>query len=144
MHVLGRLMTKQELLRSLRTRLLLTAAIDATPADHRRARACPGDDRRPRPLRARRSCSNCWGCIPTCEAPIGAEALHPVPLPETGLADRLEAGQCEQEFWADIQPEFLTMHEFRADLPVECITPHHRQLRRVPLEHDRPADGVDP
>ena len=35
MHLLGRLMTKQELLRSLRTRLLLTAAIDATPADHR-------------------------------------------------------------------------------------------------------------
>ena len=31
-------------------------------------------------------------------------------------------GECEQEFWADIQPEFLTMHEFRADLPVECIT----------------------
>ena len=31
MHTVGRLMTKQELLRSLRTRLLLTATIDASP-----------------------------------------------------------------------------------------------------------------
>lgn len=59
---------------------------------------------------------------PDLRAPLGAEALHPVPLPESGLADRREMGECEQEFWADIQSEFLAMHEFRADLPVECIT----------------------
>jgi hypothetical protein len=30
--------------------------------------------------------------------------------------------ECEQEFWSDVQPEFETIHELRADLPVECVT----------------------
>ena len=47
MHVVGRLMTKQELLRSLRTRLLLTAAIDAAPEITRRPVDRPGDHHRP-------------------------------------------------------------------------------------------------
>ena len=121
MHLLGRLMTKQELLRSLRTRLLLTAAIDATPQITAEPVASPVMIAGP----ARSGTSILFellGLHPDLRAPLGAEALHPVPLPEGGLADRMEMGQCEQEFWADIQPEFLAMHEFRADLPVECIT----------------------
>ena len=31
-------------------------------------------------------------------------------------------GECEQEFWADVQPEFQALHELRSDLPVECVT----------------------
>ncbi len=121
MHLLGRLMTKQELLRSLRTRLLLTAAIDATPAITAEPVASPAIIAGP----ARSGTSILFELLalhPDLRAPLGAEALHPVPLPESGLADRREMGECEQEFWADIQPEFLAMHEFRADLPVECIT----------------------
>ena len=30
--------------------------------------------------------------------------------------------EAEQELWADVQPEFASMHELRSDLPVECIT----------------------
>ena len=30
--------------------------------------------------------------------------------------------ECEQEFWADVQPEFQAVHELRSDLPVECVT----------------------
>jgi hypothetical protein len=30
--------------------------------------------------------------------------------------------ECEQEFWADVQPEFAAIHELRSDLPVECVT----------------------
>ena len=30
--------------------------------------------------------------------------------------------ECEQEFWADVQPEFQALHELRSDLPVECVT----------------------
>lgn len=30
--------------------------------------------------------------------------------------------ECEQELWADVQPEFASLHELRSDLPVECIT----------------------
>ena len=28
---------------------------------------------------------------------------------------------CEQEFWADVHPEFMTMHELASDLPCECV-----------------------
>lgn len=121
LHMLGQLMTKHELLRSLRTRLLLTAAIDAEPEITAEPVRAPLMIAGP----ARSGTSILFELLalhPDLRAPIAAEALHPVPLPEPGLADPLETGQCEQEFWADIQPEFLTMHEFRADLPVECIT----------------------
>jgi hypothetical protein len=121
MHLLGRLMTKQELLRSLRTRLLITAAIDAAPEITASPVASPvmiaGTARSGTSI-----LFELLGLHPDLRAPLGGEALHPVPLPESGLADRREMGECEQEFWADIQPEFLAMHEFRADLPVECIT----------------------
>jgi hypothetical protein len=30
--------------------------------------------------------------------------------------------ECEQEFWADVQPEFAAIHELRSNLPVECVT----------------------
>jgi hypothetical protein len=30
--------------------------------------------------------------------------------------------ECEQELWADVQPEFAAIHELRSDLPVECVT----------------------
>ncbi|WP_420621398.1 sulfotransferase family protein [Candidatus Poriferisodalis sp.] len=121
MHLVGRLMTKQELLRSLRTRMLLTAAIDAKPEITAEPVAAPVIIAGP----ARSGTSILFELLdlhPDLRAPIGAEALHPVPLPESGLADPTELGECEQEFWADIQPEFIAMHEFRADLPVECIT----------------------
>jgi hypothetical protein len=52
--------------------------------------------------------------------PIAADVLHPAsPL---GPEERLAATACEQELWADIQPEFAAIHELRSDLPVECIT----------------------
>ena len=40
-----------------------------------------------------------------------------LPLPEP-----LVLSECEQEFWADVQPEFQALHELRSDLPVECVT----------------------
>ena len=121
LHLVGQLITKQELLRSLRTRLLLTAAIDAAPEITAEPVRAPVMIAGP----ARSGTSILFELLalhPDLRAPIAAEALHPVPLPEAGLADPVAMGECEQEFWADIQPEFLTMHEFRADLPVECIT----------------------
>src|SRR5262249_28055175 len=41
--------------------------------------------------------------------------------PARDRARRLELAECEQEFWADIHPEFMTMHELRSDLPCECV-----------------------
>ena len=205
MHVVGRLMTKQELLRALRTRLLLTAVVDAAPEICDRPVAAPVIITGP----ARSGTSILFELLaldPELRAPTAAEALHPVALPEalhpvalpeaaagaraetgaeaavdaaagaraeTGAeaavdakaaGARAEAGaeaavdaaagaragagaeaavdagagaraagagalpeplvlsECEQEFWADVQPEFQALHELRSDLPVECVT----------------------
>ena len=121
MHVVGRLMTKQELLRSLRTRLLVTAAVDAAPGIAAAPVAAPVFIAGP----ARSGTSILFELLalhPDLRAPTAAEGLHPVPLPDDGAADPAVLGECEQELWADVQPEFQAMHEFRTDLPVECIT----------------------
>ena len=217
MHVVGRLMTKEELLRSLRTRLLLTAAIDAAPEIPRRPVTAPVIITGP----ARSGTSILFELLaldPDLRAPTAAEALHPVTLPEAragaagaaalpesraagvaalpesraagvaalpesravgvaalpesravgaaalaesravgaaalaesravgaaalaesravgvaalpesraagaaALPEPLVLSECEQEFWADVQPEFQALHELRSDLPVECVT----------------------
>ena len=81
MHVVGRLMTKQELLRSLRARLLLTAAIDAAPEITGRPVTAPVIITGP----ARSGTSILFELLaldPDLRAPTAAEALHPVALPE--------------------------------------------------------------
>ena len=180
MHVVGRLMTKQELLRSLQARLLLTAAIDAAPEITQRPVTAPVIITGP----ARSGTTILFELLaldPGLRAPTAAEALHPVPLPAAagaaepaaagaaepapgaaagaaepaaaGAAEPAAAGaaepaagaaapaaaapatspntplpgphvlsECEQEFWADVQPEFQALHELRSDLPVECVT----------------------
>ena len=122
MHVVGRLMTKQELLRSLRTRLLLTAAVDARPEIAEAPVVAPVIITGP----ARSGTSILFELLaldPGLRAPIAAEALHPVAQPEAdAVPDPLVLGECEQEFWADVQPEFQAVHELRSDLPVECVT----------------------
>ena len=61
---------------------------------------------------------------PPLRAPLAWEALHPLPVAEDpGLdrARRREFAECEQEFWSDMHPEFMTMHELASDLPCECV-----------------------
>ncbi len=59
---------------------------------------------------------------PSLRAPISWEAHHPLPHGEaTDVASRMAMAEAEQEFWADIQPELMTLHELRADLPCECV-----------------------
>ena len=125
MHLVGRLITKQELLRSLRARLLLTAAIDATPEITRQPVTAPVIVTGP----ARSGTTILFELLaldPDLRPPTAAEALHPVPLPEAAgnpdLPEPIVLSECEQEFWADVQPEFQAVHELRSDLPVECVT----------------------
>ena len=122
MHVVGRLLTKQELLRSLRTRLLVNRALEERPA--------MADERIEAPMivtgPARSGTSILFELLwldETLRGPLAWEALHPVPLPESAAQDlRPVASESEQELWADVQPEFAAMHELRSDLPVECVT----------------------
>jgi hypothetical protein len=59
---------------------------------------------------------------PNLRAPIAWEAHHPLPHGiATDAASAMALAEAEQELWADIQPEFMTLHELRSDLPCECI-----------------------
>ena len=83
MHVVGWLMTKQELLRSLRARLLVTAATGAAPEITETPVAAPVVITGP----ARSGTSILFELLaldPDLRGPTAAEALHPVPLPEAG------------------------------------------------------------
>jgi hypothetical protein len=122
MHVVGRLMSRQELLRALRTRWLLTREADTRPAI--------ADERVTAPVivtgPARSGTSILFELLwldPELRAPAAWEALHPLPRrpPDDG-GERLLWSECEQELWADVQPEFASIHELRSDLPVECVT----------------------
>jgi hypothetical protein len=122
MTVVGRLMTRQEILRSLRTRLLLAREWDAKPGIQTEKIVAPIVVTGP----ARSGTSILFELLwldPNLRGPIAAEVLHPLPIADFNARDpRLPISECEQEFWADVQPEFGAIHELRSDLPVECVT----------------------
>src|SRR5699024_8626488 len=121
LHVVGRLMTREELLRSLRTRFLL--------GDERRRHPEVADEVIDRPIvitgPARSGTTILFELLaldPGLRSPIATDVLHPVPQPGTTRDELVAMTEAEQELWADVQPEFAAMHELRSDLPVECIT----------------------
>jgi hypothetical protein len=120
-HVVGRLLTREELLRSVRTRFLL--------GEHRRRHPDVADEVIEAPIvvtgPARSGTTILFellGLDPAVRTPIATEVLHPVPPEGTTAAERTAMTETEQELWMDVQPEFAAMHELRSDLPVECIT----------------------
>ncbi|MGH0031615.1 MAG: sulfotransferase family protein [Myxococcota bacterium] len=120
-HVVGRLLTRQELLRSLRTRLLLHRAVERDTGIFDETIEAPVIVTGP----ARSGTSITFELLwldDGLRAPLAWEALHPCPLPEDGTDRRTLWSECEQEVWADVQPEFAAVHELRSDLPVECVT----------------------
>jgi hypothetical protein len=121
LHVVGRLLTREELLRGLRTRFLL--------GDARRRDPSIGDERIDAPIvvtgPARSGTTILFellGLDGRVRTPIATDVLHPVVPPGTTASQRTAMTEAEQELWADVQPEFASMHELRSDLPVECIT----------------------
>lgn len=148
MHVVGRLLTKEEVLRSLRTRLLLNRTLHDDPGIEDEVITAPVIVTGP----ARSGTTILFELLsldPELRAPLAWEALHPVPLPESGAADpRPRAAECEQEMWADVQPEFAAIHELRSDLPVECVTlttacfcgPHWPMVAQMDAYPDDPAE----
>lgn len=118
LNALGRLMTRQELLRGLRTRLLLTAARNRRPAIAGEVIEAPLVITGP-PRSGTSILFELLALDPNARAPFAWEGLHPLPFDG---ADRARISECEQEFWADVQPEFAAIHELRSDLPVECVT----------------------
>ena len=121
MHTLGRLMTRQELVRSLRTRGLLARALRENPGIAEEKITAPMIVTGP----ARSGTTILFellGLDPDLRAPLAWEGIHPLPLSDSSSELRPHWAECEQEFWADVAPEFAAIHELRADLPVECVT----------------------
>ena len=119
LHVVGRLMTREELLRCLRVRLLLGEARRKAPAIADEQIAAPIVITGP----ARSGTTILFELLALDEglrSPIAADVLHPAPGIEAAKRHRMS--EAEQEFWSDIQPEFASIHELRSDLPVEDIT----------------------
>lgn len=121
LHVVGRLMTREELLRGLRTRFLL--------GDQRRRHPEVADEVIDAPIvitgPARSGTSILFELLaldPGLRSPIATDVIHPVVPLDTTRDERISMTEAEQELWADVQPEFAAMHELRSDLPVECIT----------------------
>jgi len=121
LHALGRLMTRQELLRGLRTRLLLARARSQSPGIAAERIEAPIVITGP-PRSGTSILFELLALDPHARAPLAWEALHPVPFDGADASARQALAECEQEFWADVQPEFAAIHELRADLPVECVT----------------------
>ncbi|MCH2186915.1 sulfotransferase [Myxococcota bacterium] len=149
MHVVGRLLTREEILRSLRTRLLLHRAWDEDPRIGQEEIREPVIVTGP----ARSGTTILFELLaldPKLRAPLAWEALHPIPLGEAP-DPRPEAGECEQDLWADVQPEFAAIHELRTDLPVECVTlttacfcgPHWPMVAQMESYPDDPAKMYD-
>jgi len=118
LHLVGRLMVRHDVLRSLRNRLqlvdlwkrrseILTAAI-APPV------VITGTARSGTSI-----LHELMACDPRSRAPAMWEMLHPVEALE-GDEPRA-AADLTQQFWHDLQPEYETMHANSGELPNECI-----------------------
>jgi Sulfotransferase family len=121
LHVVGRLMTREELLRCLRTRFLVGECRRREPSIADEVIEAPVIITGP----ARSGTTILFellGLDPGLRTPTATDVIHPVPPGGTGDPERRAMTEAEQELWADVQPEFATMHELRSDLPVECIT----------------------
>jgi len=118
--VLGRLMARQEILRCLGTRLAITRRLDECPAILDEVIEAPiivtGQGRSGTSI-----LFELLSLDPDARSISAWEATHPVPATED-VETMMARTEPEQEFWADIQPEYATVHEHRSDLPVECIT----------------------
>lgn len=128
LHLLGRVLTRAEVLRVLQTKLRLARAWRERPAILREPIAAPLFVCGP-PRSGTTILLELLALDPSLRAPIAWEAAHPLPLLADAARDRahrMQLAESEQELWAEIDPDFLTMHELRHDLPCECV--HFTQL----------------
>jgi hypothetical protein len=117
----GRLMTREELLRSLRTRIHLGAERAGDPSVADEVIVAPIVVTGP----ARSGTTILFELLALdagLRSPIATDVMHPALPPTIDDATRRAMTEPEQELWADVQPEFAAIHELRSDLPVECIT----------------------
>jgi hypothetical protein len=116
LHLVGRLMARTEVLRSLRNRLELAARWEAQPAILDQPVGAPvvviGMARSGTSI-----LHELLACDPAHRAPLTWELLHP----NHGPGDAEYWGDATHAVWHDVQPEYEAMHHNAGDLPNECI-----------------------
>jgi hypothetical protein len=118
LHLAGRLVARAELLRSLRTRLLLADLWKRRP-DILAAPLDPPVFVVGAPRTGTSILHELLACDPETRAPAMWEMLHPV---ESLTGDAmLPVGDATVQFWHDLQPEYQAMHANSGALPNECI-----------------------
>jgi len=119
LHLLGRVLTRSEVLRVLQTWLRLQERWRQAPA----VTGCDISDPvfvAGPPRTGTTILLELLALDPRLRAPVAYEALYP--LASTGtVARRLVLSESEQELWADIHPPFMMMHELASNLPCECV-----------------------
>lgn len=123
LHLLGRVLTRAEITRMLETWLRLQAHWTTTPALKNEPVDAPLFVVGP-PRTGTTILLELLALDPSLRAPLAWEAVQPLPRladPASDRAERLRLAESEQEFWADIHPGFMTMHELASDLPCECV-----------------------
>jgi hypothetical protein len=123
LHLLGRTVTRGEVMRVVQTWLRLQETWKSTPAIAAEPIDAPLFVVGP-PRTGTTILLELLALDSALRAPLAWEALHPLPLSSDARTDRdrrRALAECEQEFWADVHPEFMTMHELASDLPCECV-----------------------
>lgn len=123
LHAVGRLLTRSDLLNWLENRLRLTDARKAHPTIAAQPIDAPifitG-----LPRTGTSILHELLACDPAARAPRHWEVRYPCPPPETASYEtdvRRELSGRELRLWNEVVPEYETMHELGADIPVECI-----------------------
>jgi hypothetical protein len=123
LHFVGRVLTRSDLLNWLENRLRMT--------DARKQHAEIDAERIERPLfitgLPRTGTSilhDLLGHDPAARVPLAWEVRHPCPPPLAAhyqTDERIARAQEEIRLWCEIVPEYDSMHELGAQIPVECI-----------------------
>ena len=120
-NVIGRLLCRAETIRILQTRLRLHRAWAEAPQILEEPIERPIFVMGP-PRTGTTILLELLALDPKLRAPVAWEAHHPLPHGEAvDAVSSMVLAESEQELWADIQPELMTLHELRSDLPCECI-----------------------
>lgn len=120
MHTVGRLMTRTEFMRCLRTRLWLAEDAQQRPGITAEVIREPLVVTGP----ARSGTSLLLELLdldPTLRGVRGEELAHPGPAAARDRGEALRLAETEYELWTDVQPEFAAVHDMKAEYPQECI-----------------------
>lgn len=118
LHLAGRIITRTEILRSLRNRLQLVALWKARP-EILEPELLPPVFIVGSPRSGTSILLELLACDANNRAPAMWEMLHPAAAVQ---GDEMRAvGDATTQFWHDLQPEYESMHANSGDLPNECI-----------------------